>query len=47
MKLEECRRAGAAIKNLLAKDIKPRDIMTRAAFENAMVSQSARCLTGQ
>jgi dihydroxy-acid dehydratase len=36
-KLEECFRAGAAIKNLLEKDIKPRDIMTRAAFENAMV----------
>ncbi|MEJ2645799.1 MAG: dihydroxy-acid dehydratase [Gammaproteobacteria bacterium] len=36
-KLEECLQAGAAIRNLLAKDIKPRDIMTRAAFENAMV----------
>ena len=36
-KLEECFNAGAAIKNLLEKDIKPRDIMTRAAFENAMV----------
>jgi len=36
-KLEECRRAGAAIRNLLARDIKPRDIMTREAFENAMV----------
>jgi dihydroxy-acid dehydratase len=36
-KLEECFRAGAAIRNLLEKDIKPRDIMTRAAFENAMV----------
>jgi dihydroxy-acid dehydratase len=36
-KLEECLRAGAAIRNLLEKDIKPRDIMTRAAFENAMV----------
>jgi dihydroxy-acid dehydratase len=40
-KLEECRQAGAAIKNLLEKDIKPRDIMTRAAFENAMVIVSA------
>ncbi|GAA96965.1 uncharacterized protein L969DRAFT_54090 [Mixia osmundae IAM 14324] len=28
---------GEAMKNLLEKDIKPRDIMTRAAFENAMV----------
>ncbi|HIE00410.1 MAG TPA: dihydroxy-acid dehydratase [Thiotrichaceae bacterium] len=36
-KLEECFQAGAAIRNLLEKDIKPRDIMTRAAFENAMV----------
>jgi dihydroxy-acid dehydratase len=36
-KLAECRAAGAAIKILLEKDIKPRDIMTRAAFENAMV----------
>ena len=36
-KLEECVRAGEAIKVLLEKDIKPRDIMTRDAFENAMV----------
>lgn len=36
-KLEECIKAGAAIRHLLEKDIKPRDIMTRAAFENAMV----------
>jgi dihydroxy-acid dehydratase len=36
-KLEECFRAGAAIRNLLELDLKPRDIMTRAAFENAMV----------
>jgi dihydroxy-acid dehydratase len=36
-KLDECRRAGAAIRVCLEKDIKPRDIMTRAAFENAMV----------
>nr|VFK77855.1 MAG: dihydroxy-acid dehydratase [Candidatus Kentron sp. SD] len=36
-KLEECYRAGAVIRNLLARDIKPRDIMTRDAFENAMV----------
>ena len=36
-KLDECFRAGAAIKNLLQQDIKPRDIMTRAAFENALV----------
>ena len=36
-KRAECFNAGAAIKNLLEQDIKPRDIMTRAAFENAMV----------
>jgi len=36
-KLEECLRAGAAIRLLLERDIKPRDIMTREAFENAMV----------
>ena len=36
-KSDECIRAGAAIKNLLELDLKPRDIMTRAAFENAMV----------
>jgi dihydroxy-acid dehydratase len=37
LKLEECFRAGAAIRNLLALDLKPRDIMTREAFENAMI----------
>jgi dihydroxy-acid dehydratase len=37
LKLDECFRAGAAIRNLLELDLKPRDIMTRAAFENAMV----------
>lgn len=36
-KIKECHDAGHAIKILLEKDIKPRDIMTRAAFENAMV----------
>ena len=36
-KREECERAGAAILKLLELDLKPRDIMTRAAFENAMV----------
>jgi dihydroxy-acid dehydratase len=40
-KLAECVAAGAAIKNLLELDIKPRDIMTREAFENAMVLVSA------
>ena len=32
----ECVAAGKAILNLLEKDLKPRDIMTREAFENAM-----------
>lgn len=32
----DCQRVGAAILNLLEKDIKPRDIMTREAFENAI-----------
>ena len=36
-KYQECFAAGAALKNLLELDLKPRDIMTRAAFENAMV----------
>ena len=36
-KRDECRQAAAAVRLLLERDIKPRDIMTRAAFENAMV----------
>jgi dihydroxy-acid dehydratase len=36
-KLAECLNAGKAIRKLLEMDLKPRDIMTRAAFENAMV----------
>jgi dihydroxy-acid dehydratase len=40
-KKDECRRAGAAILELLKADIKPRDIMTRTAFENAMVTVMA------
>ena len=35
-KQKECAAVGAAIKVLLEKDIKPRDIMTRKAFENAI-----------
>lgn len=35
-KHQECREAGKAIRLLLEKDIKPRDIMTRKAFENAI-----------
>ena len=33
LKLDECFRAGTAILNLLELDLKPRDIMTREAFE--------------
>ncbi len=40
-KQQECLRAGSAIRLLLEKDIKPSDIMTRKAFENAMVMVSA------
>jgi dihydroxy-acid dehydratase len=36
-KIDECKRAAKAIRHLLEIDLKPRDIMTRAAFENAMV----------
>ena len=36
-KIKECHVAGKAILKLMEKDIKPRDIMTRAAFENALV----------
>ena len=35
-KKEDCRRAGAAVMNLIATDIKPLDIMTKKAFENAI-----------
>ena len=37
MKTAECERAGVAIKYLLENDIKPSDIMTHKAFENALV----------
>jgi len=35
-KIADCRRAGDAVMNLIREDIKPLDIMTRAAFENAI-----------
>ncbi|OQK18330.1 dihydroxy-acid dehydratase [Methyloprofundus sedimenti] len=35
-KREDCERAGAAVLELLKKDIKPSDIMTKKAFENAI-----------
>ncbi|AEO63196.1 uncharacterized protein THITE_2108104 [Thermothielavioides terrestris NRRL 8126] len=36
-KKAECEGVGEAIKNLLREDIRPKDILTRQAFENAMV----------
>src|SRR5436190_10586940 len=36
-KQDECHAAGNAIRLLLEKDVKPKDIMTRKAFENAIV----------
>jgi len=35
-KVDDCHRAGAAVINLINKDIKPLDILTREAFENAI-----------
>ena len=35
-KIKECHEAGKAIRHLLENDIRPRDIMTREAFENAI-----------
>ena len=35
-KLAECERLGKAIRHLLVNDIKPRDILTKEAFENAI-----------
>ncbi|MBC7751372.1 MAG: dihydroxy-acid dehydratase [Candidatus Saccharibacteria bacterium] len=35
-KHDDCHRAGEAVMNLLRLDIKPRDIMTKAAFENSI-----------
>ena len=37
----ECREAGRALHHLLSEDLRPRAIMTRAAFENAMVVVTA------
>ena len=36
-KAEDCLRAGEAVVSLIKKDIRPRDIMTKKAFENAVV----------
>ena len=35
-KADECRRAGAAVRTLLERDLKPLDILTRKSFENAL-----------
>lgn len=35
-KVDDCRRAGAAVVNLIRRGIRPLDIMTREAFENAI-----------
>ena len=35
-KRADCRRAGAAVVNLIERGIRPRDILTRKAFENAV-----------
>ncbi|KAL3686988.1 hypothetical protein R1sor_013297 [Riccia sorocarpa] len=37
LKIEECKMAGKYLLELLKRDIKPRDIITRASLENAMV----------
>jgi dihydroxy-acid dehydratase len=40
-KKEDCRKAGAAVVNLIHQGIRPRDIMTRKAFENAITMVTA------
>lgn len=40
-KADDCLRAGDAVLNLIKKDIKPRDIMTLEAFENAITVVNA------
>jgi dihydroxy-acid dehydratase len=40
-KKDDCVRAGAAAANLVEKNIRPRDILTKKAFENAIVTISA------
>lgn len=37
----DCRNAGAAVLNLIEKNIRPRDIMTKKAFENAITVLTA------
>ncbi|WP_221028949.1 dihydroxy-acid dehydratase [Actomonas aquatica] len=40
-KRKDCQRAGAAVMEMLRRGIKPRDILTREAFENAIVTCTA------
>jgi dihydroxy-acid dehydratase len=40
-KVVDCERAGAAVMNLIARGIRPRDILTRRAFENAITVVTA------
>jgi len=40
-KKDDCVRAGAAVAQLIEKNIRPRDILTKQAFENAIVTISA------
>eukprot|EP00752_Nemacystus_decipiens_P003502 g3231.t1 len=41
MKKEECHKAAKAVRNMLEKDLKPKDIVTRKSFENAIVTVMA------
>jgi len=40
-KRKDCQRAGAAVMAMLQRGLKPRDIMTRQAFENAIITCTA------
>ncbi|MBL50072.1 MAG: dihydroxy-acid dehydratase [Roseibacillus sp.] len=40
-KREECRRVGLAVRNLLESGIRPRDVLTRKSFENAVAAVAA------
>ena len=40
-KAQDCRHAGAAVVQLIERNIRPRDILTRQAFENAIVTITA------
>ena len=40
-KKNDCVRAGAAVAHLIEKNIRPRDILTKKAFENAIITISA------